>query len=178
MILHRIALNGFGIGAKLLTQAHRYGILQMGAAGFNHIIKLDGFGLQGSAQILQHSQQFIQPPKAAQPQCGGNHIVGGLRHVDVVIGMDSVLAQLPTQDLSGPVGDDFVDIHIVTGAGARLEGIHDKLIIPFAIDHFLGSFQDGVGAFYIQQAQVQVDLCSSALDHRHGPDERPPGFQA
>ncbi len=58
-------------------------------------------------------------------------------------GMDTVLAQPAAQDLGGPVGDDLVDIHIVAGAGAGLEGIHDKLVVPFAFDHFLGGLADG-----------------------------------
>ena len=51
-----IPFNRFGVGAKFLAETDRHGILQMGATGFNHIVKFDSFGLQGNTQIFQYSQ--------------------------------------------------------------------------------------------------------------------------
>ena len=56
----------------------------------------------------------------------------------------------PTQDLGGAVGDHFIDVHIVTRPGARLDGVHDKLVVPLAIDHFLRRFDDCIRFFCIQ----------------------------
>ena len=84
----------------------------------------------------------------------------------MVIGMDAVLAQRSAQELGGPVGDDLVGVHIVTGAGAGLEGIHHELVVPFAIDDFLGGFLDGAGPFGIQQAQLQVNFGGGPFDRR------------
>ncbi len=121
---------------------------------------------RASDKLLQHCQQFVQPPQAAQPDGGRDDIVGGLRHIDMVIGMDAVLAQSTAQDLGGPVGDDLIDIHVMTGAGAGLEGIHNKLVVPFPFNHLLRSLQDGLRPFGIQQAQVKVDFGSGALDRQ------------
>ena len=67
----------------------------------------------------------------------------------MVIGINKVLPQPATQDLRGPVGDDFIRIHIMAGTGAGLEGIDDKLVIPFAINNFLGGFHYGSRAFSV-----------------------------
>ena len=52
---------------------------------------------------------------------GREGIVGGGRHVDVVVGVDGLLgAHCAAEDLNGAVGDDLVGIHVGLGARARL----------------------------------------------------------
>jgi len=72
----------------------------------------------------------------------------------MVVRMDAVFAQPAAQQLGGPVGDHLVGIHIMAGAGAGLEGLHHKLIVPLAFHHFPGSLLDGPGPFGVQQAQI------------------------
>ena len=51
----------------------------------------------------------------------GESIIGGLTHIDVVIGVDGLFgAEFASEHLTGSVGDDFIDIHIGLGAGAAL----------------------------------------------------------
>ena len=166
-----------GISTKFLAQANRHGILQVGAPGLDDVIELDGFLAQRGGQAVHGCQQLVQAPERAQADGGGDGIVGGLGHVDVVVGVDTVFAQLTTQDLGGAVGNDLVGVHVVAGAGPGLEGIDDKLVVPAAVDDFLGGLDDGVGALGVEQTQVAVDFGSGALDHRHRPDEGAPGAQ-
>lgn len=45
-------------------------------------------------------------------KCRGKGIVGGLTHIDMVIGMNGLLLPSFPQKHAGMVGDHFIDIHI------------------------------------------------------------------
>lgn len=52
---------------------------------------------------------------------GWEGVVGGGRHVDVIVWVDGLFAAfLTAEDLDGTVGDYFVGVHVGLGAGARL----------------------------------------------------------
>ena len=68
----------------------------------------------------------------------------------MVIGVDAIFPKLAAHDLCGTIGDDFVDVHVVTGARTRLDGIDHELVVPLPIDDFLRGLDDGVGALMIQ----------------------------
>ena len=44
--------------------------------------------------------------------------------------MDAVFARFAPQELCGAVGNDLIDIHMVAGPRARLEGIDNELVVP------------------------------------------------
>lgn len=51
----------------------------------------------------------------------GISVIGALRLVDVVVGMDRRFgAQFAAQDLDGPISNNFVGVHVALGAGASL----------------------------------------------------------
>ena len=103
--------------------------------------------MQGSGQQGQNGQLAG----------GGVHVVGGLGHVDMVVGMDDgIIALLAAQDLNGPVGDHFVGIHIGRGARAALDGVDDELVVQLAFDHLVAGLDDGVGDLGIQGAGMLV----------------------
>jgi hypothetical protein len=136
-------------------------------------IELLGFIMQLGGETVDLAGQLIQPPQAAQPDGGWNGIVGALRHVDVVIGMDRLLGliQPMAQDLVGAVGDDLVGVHVVAGACPGLEGIDHELVIPATVDNFLRRLDDGFAPFWFKQAEVHVDYGRGLLDNRHAPYE-------
>ena len=55
----------------------------------------------------------------------------------MIVGMNDILTQFAPQQLGCTIGDHLVGIHVMTGAGPGLEGIDDKLIVPFSIDDLL-----------------------------------------
>ncbi len=90
----------------------------------------------------------------------------------MVVGVDRrVLPEFASQDLVGPVGDHLVGVHVHANARAGLKNIHDELAIPFAVDHFLGRLDDGVGALGIHQAKFFVGLGGGQLHHPQRADE-------
>ncbi|MBV6465853.1 MAG: hypothetical protein PGMFKBFP_01139 [Anaerolineales bacterium] len=167
----RVALHRFGVRAEFLPQADGDGVLQMRAPRFNDVVELDRFFVQRLGQVFQDAQQFVQPPQASETDGGRDGVVCGLRHVDVVVRVDAVLPELSAHDLRGAVGDDFVDVHVVAGPRARLEGVHDELIVPPPGDDFVRGLDDGRGPLVVEQAEVAVDFGGRPFDRRHGPDE-------
>ena len=81
--------------------------------------------------------------------------------------MDAVFPQISTQELRGTVGNDFIDVHVMTGSCACLERIDNKLIVPLPVNHFLRGLDDGICLFCVKQAQVPVDFGSGSFDHSH-----------
>ena len=77
---------------------------------------------------------------------GGERVVRGLRHVDVVVGMDRLLgSHLAAHNFNGAVGDDFVDVHVGLGAAPGLPDAQRKLVIELAGDNLVGGLHDELG---------------------------------
>lgn len=56
-------------------------------------------------------------------------VVGGLGHVDVVVGMDRLLAtKLTAQEFDGTVGDDFVDVHATNNQHCCCDSWYPRLV--------------------------------------------------
>ena len=63
-------------------------------------------------------------------------VVGGLGHVDMVVGVDGLLgATLTAKDLDSPVGDNLVDIHVALSSTASLEDDKRELVNELARDN-------------------------------------------
>ena len=48
----RVPLHGAGIGAELLPQAHRHGVLQMGPPRLDHVVEFGGLVAELGGQAL------------------------------------------------------------------------------------------------------------------------------
>lgn len=95
-----------------MPQRDRYGILQTGTSHLDHIGELRGLGVQSRLKVrsdLENPAHFIMD---GDPLGGRHHIVGGLAHVDVGIGMNLIRALVSGKNLIGPVRQHFVGGHI------------------------------------------------------------------
>ena len=170
-----VAAHSQRIAAKLLPHAHRHRILQMRAAGLQHIVKFSRLARQRVRQRSQHAQQFLQPPQAAQPDGRGNRVIGALRHVHMVVRAHQlVVALLSAQQFNCTVGEYLVHIHVVRRARPGLKRIHHKLRLQPACQHLCSRAADGAGNAPVQQPQRAVHISRRMLDGRHRPDKRAP----
>jgi hypothetical protein len=72
-------------------------------------------------------------------------VVGTLRHVDVVVGMNRLLAaQFSAQDLDGSVGDDLVDVHVGLSTRTGLENDQGEVVDKLARDDLVSGVADGL----------------------------------
>ena len=92
--------------------------------------------------------------------------------------MEAVFTNLPAQELRGAIGNHFIGIHVVTGAGPGLENIHNELVVPLAGGDLTGRLADAVRGGLLKQAQLAVNLGSRLFDHADLPDEGSPRAQA
>ena len=145
----------------------------MGAAGLHDAVKLRCLGAEGPGQSVQHGVERFERQEGADAHGRREDVVGRLAIVDMVVGMDfGILPELAAKNLIGPVGDDFVGVHVQADAGAGLENIHHELGIPLAVDHFLRGLNDGVGALVFDQAERLVGLGCSVLHHAESTDQQ------
>ena len=96
--------------------------------------------------------------------CGGEGVVGGLTHIDVIVGVN-LNTSLCTQR-----SDHFVGVHVGGGAGTGLEHVDREFSIVLALSDSLSSGDDGIGLFCGKQATVLVDLCAGGLQQAHSAD--------
>ena len=82
--------------------------------------------LEGCNQAIHCRDQLILDAQHRRDVHGGGEgIVGGLRHVDMVVGVQKLLAR----DVVAAVGDDLVGVHVGLGAAARLPHHQREVVV-------------------------------------------------
>ena len=102
--------------------------------------ELLGLGGQGVAQALDRRDEPVHDLLGGGDVHGGRErVVRRLRHVDVVVGVDRLLAaQLAAGQLDGAVGDDLVGVHVRLGAAAGLPDAERELVVELPVDDLVG----------------------------------------
>ena len=171
--------NRSPVGGKLLTEADRSGILEVGSARFENPLELASLGQEGGGQALERGDQRGQRGQDGEPHRGRNHVVGTLGHVDVIIGMNGGVAPPgASQKLVGPVGKDLITVHVVGGSGAGLVDIDDEMLAVFPGENLVGGGDDGVGMSRLEPTGRLVGHRRRSFDPDHGIDEGREGFEA
>jgi hypothetical protein len=100
-------------------------------------------------------------------------VIGALRLVDIVVGMDPQRASLPLQKLVGPVGDHFVHVHVGLRAAAGLPDHQGKMLVPLPLQHLIGRRRDGLRLLAVQFAQPLIDQSRAFLQYGKHPNDLP-----
>ncbi len=160
--------------ADLLAEPQRRGVCQVRAANLDDGVPLRGLVRQRRPQPLQGRQQFgFDRQGRSHVDRGGEHVVGRLSHVYVVVRMDRLLFGQPVaaSHFDGPVGNDLVGIHVRRRAGAGLVDVDGKLIVEFPGGHFAGGGDDRLGKVGFELAEIAVGQGRGCLDQPQGPDQ-------
>ena len=89
----------------------------MSTAALNDALVLLLKTFEGLNKLLNGGDKLIlKGDDGRDVHCGGEGIVGGLAHIDVVVGME----QLLIEDLVRAVGNNLVGVHIGLGAASGL----------------------------------------------------------
>jgi len=133
-------------------------------------------------RILSNALLFVRKARASRPTVsssadrGGDYVVGGLGHVDVIVRMHGlVFAALAAQQLIRAIGEDLVTVHVVRRPRARLVGIHDELMAVLPGQHFVGRPHDRVGELRVETPGLFVHEGGGFLDPNDGVHERGEG---
>jgi len=140
------------ISRELLAQRQRRSILQMGAADLDDVSESLHLCLEGSMQLPQTGQQFLLDlDRSRDVHDGGEGVVRGRAHVDVIVGVHRLLGtHLSTENLDRAVGDDFVRVHVGLGARPGLPNDERKVVKQLAGDDFVGGLLDRLAELRIQ----------------------------
>ena len=103
---------------------------------------------------------------------GRKCVVGGLRHVDVIVGVDWLLtAHHAAGDFDGAVADDFVDVHVGLGAAAGLPDTEREVIVELPTNYFVGRLRDEFGFFWRELAEILIDQRGSFFQDAERADQ-------
>src|SRR5690606_308924 len=98
-----------GVPGELLAERHGGGVHEVGAPGLDHGRELVGLGLQREPEVPQCRQELVEHPVGGrQVDGGGEHVVGGLGGVDVVVGVHPP----PAEAGRGEGGQHLVHVHV------------------------------------------------------------------
>ena len=162
-----------GPAAEFLPESQRHGILQVGASNLDDVrefLCLGGdrvvHGLDGGDERVLH------PLRGGDVHRRGESVIGRLRHVDVVIGMNRLLrSQFAARHFNGAVGDDLVHVHVGLGAAAGLPDAQGELVVELAGDDFVGRLHDELGFVGGKLAQVLVHQRAGLLEDAERADQ-------
>jgi hypothetical protein len=80
------------VSRELLTKSQRSGILQMSPANLDDVLELVLLLLHGSVKFFEGGQELLGDlDDSRDVHGGGEGIVRGLGHVDVIVGVDGLL---------------------------------------------------------------------------------------
>ena len=168
----QVALDRPGIGRELLAQTNRHRVLEVGAPGLHDVVELPALGGERVAQATERRFQAGHQIQRAQPDRRRDHVVRGLRHVDVVVRMDGlVLPAFAAQQFVGAVREHLVAIHVVGRAGAGLIDVDHELVVVLAGQYLVGGGHDRVGQLRVEAAGFLVRQRRRLLDPHHRPHE-------
>ena len=157
-----------GKRGELLPECHRHGILQMSASDFVHIGKLFRFGTEGRRKGLKGIDEFERFAGGGNVHGRRNNVVRRLSAVDGVVRVHRRFGPFPgTEHFVGPVGDDFVHIHIPAGSGTGLVDIERKIPVEFSVNNFVAGSGNGSDRLRRQDSQFSVDKSRRFFDLRY-----------
>ena len=161
-----------GVGAELLAEHDRHGVLKVRARRFHGAPELSRQGPQRGLAFEKRKPQPGEGEEEGEAQGGGEGVIGRLRHVDVIVRMDpGVVPAPPAQDLDGPVGDHLVQVHVLGRAGARLVDVHDELVEMASGQDLRGGAPYGGGPPSVEKTERAIHRGGGELDVGVGPDE-------
>src|SRR5699024_8210791 len=158
-LIHTVDIphNGYRVSMEFLAETDGNRVLHLGPSHFDHMVEFRRLVAEGFMQAEKFFFQSFQQPERRHFSGGGDHVVGGLAAVYVIVGVDQrIIAFFAAQDLDGPVGDDFVGVHVQGGAGAALDRIHDKIVMEFSWDDLVAGLDNGGGSLFIKNSDLAV----------------------
>ena len=120
--------------------------------------QLGPLGAHGDDEALELIDEGIDERKQPQAESGRIGVIRRLGLVDVVVGIDDVIAALGiSQVLQCKVGDHLIGIHVDAGTRSSLKLIDRELIqASFGNQHLIARPYDGARNFRIQGPKITV----------------------
>ena len=159
-------------GVELLADRHGDRVLQLRAAHLDDLQVRVALGPEGRGELLQLRHQLVVAQDEGDLDRGGVRVVGGLRHVQVVVRLDDLVAALGVAgQLERDVGEHLVGVHVGGGAGAALVPVGAELVVVLAVPHGLAGLLDQGQLLFLHGPDVGVGSRRGELHDRPGLEE-------
>jgi len=151
---------------ELLTEGQGSGILQVSATNLDDLLELLALGLDGILKGDQGRQErLLEVDDGGNVHDSREGVVGGRAHVDVVVGVDGLLAAHgAAQNLNGTVGDDLVGVHVGLGAGAGLPDDQREVVNQLERSNLLSGLLNRLSELGVYRASASAFLSRFPLD--------------
>ena len=161
------------IAREFLAEGDGRRVLQVGPADLDDGGERLGLRLERVVQVLQGGQQpVVDLARDRDVHRRGEHVVGGLAAIDVIVGVDRRLAApLSAEQLVGQAGDHLVGVHVRLGARPRLPDHEGKFLVVLTGHHLGGGGGDGLGHLRVEGAEILVHQGGGLLHHPEGMDQ-------
>ena len=158
-----------GVAGELLAERHGDGVHQVRAPGLDDVLKAPRLARERALQLLERGQQLVLGDvQRGEVHGRGEHVVGGLAHVDVIVGVHLLARER---------GDHLVGVRVRRGARAGLEHVDRELRVVLARGDLARGALDLAGTGFAEQAQLAVDGRRRALHAREPADDRRDGLE-
>jgi hypothetical protein len=136
------------VAGELLGESKRGSVLEMSSADLDDLLGLEVVNLllESIPQTTESRQELtLNVEDGSDVHNGGESVVGRGTAVDVVVGVDGLLAAHGTaEDLNSTVGDNLVGVHIGLSSGTSLPDDEGEVVKKLSIGNLLGSLLDSL----------------------------------
>ena len=160
-------------GGKLAAKRHRDGVLQLRAAHRENVAELGDLLVEGVGELVDGLAQAVDLAPQGDTEGRRVRVVRGLGTVDVIVGVDDVVAALLLpQDLEREVRNDLVRVHVNGSAGTALELVDGELVHAAAVlDDLVASGDDRLSLGGLHRLELHVRHGAGLLHLRERTDE-------
>ena len=128
--------------------------------------------MEGVDELTGAVDQHAGSADQGESACRRIGVVGGLRLVNGVVGMDDViLAACVVAEFQRTIGDYLVHVHVGGGAGTALQHVDGELVVKLAGGHVFAGSVDECCLICVDIAEFAVGAGTGLLDLRIGADE-------
>ena len=133
-----------GVAGELLPERHRDGVHQVRATGLDDVMELGRLRAQRLLELLERRQQGVgRRVERREVHGGGEHVVGRLPHVHVIVGMGAI---------AGERRDHLVGVHVRRSPRAGLEHVDRELVVELAGANTVRGGGDPLGQIVVEQS--------------------------
>ena len=128
----------------------------MSSAALNDALVFLFKSLEGFDESIHSGYNLIlNSNNSGNVHCSGEGIVGGLAHVDIIIGVKKLLAC----DLVSTVGNNFVSVHVGLSAASCLPYNEREVVVQASADNFVASLGNSSQLFICHFLRLESVVC-------------------
>jgi hypothetical protein len=161
------------VSGELLTKGQGGSILQVGTSNLDDVVESKDLLLESGVEGAEGRKELLgELHGGSNVHDGGEGVVGGSGHVNVVVGVDGLLgSHLSSENLNSTVGDNLVGVHVGLGSGTGLPDDEGEVVGELSGDNLIGSLLNGLSELGVE-SKLHVHGGSGALEDTEGLDDR------